>query len=553
MSLSMSMAKPGVRYALGMRHYASGGLLVSGSSSCVPPSMDALVLKFGFGQGQERRGMSTEGKDKEGEAEGEKKGGARARRGKGGGVGGGGGGGGYLHGRQYAGKEKDGAGEEEKGRDRRRRFVPMASRGRGKDALGGSFASRILGGRGLGEGKGRGGGGRGRQQGGRQRDGRERGDQGRGQQHRDRTIYVKGLNYNMSEDEVRKGLTELFGESCGRVQQVRIPMDREQDRHKGYCFVKFEDPKAKVKALEDLDGTEFGDRWLTIDDGDSRGRSRAVAGGEDAPRQRPVSRDAGSVGMAADLDLDDQSQRMRMRRRKGRETQQQRQRRDGQPKGNVRSGQVKRSNRFRRQGQGEFAFASSRVDLEEEAKDAEKERIDNLDKMLEILTAKGSVGPAAADYDEYFTEYERHEHEEELVADLLSAFHPNLAVQPVNMSELLVDEAASDDGPAAAGDFVEEYKQEMMEILQVGEEDWKLISQGAEEDIRRAGKRCILQSSLPAGKVAEEREISQMTNLIGSDDPLKNHMVKAMSVLQSSAGWNHEDRKKYVRNLIELS
>ena len=77
------------------------------------------------------------------------------------------------------------------------------------------------------------------------------------------TIFVKGLDYNMIEDDVRGGLTELFAEA-GDVSQVRVPMDRETGGHKGYAFVEFYNPEAKTKAME-YDGSEFGSRWLKID------------------------------------------------------------------------------------------------------------------------------------------------------------------------------------------------------------------------------------------------------------------------------------------------
>ena len=77
------------------------------------------------------------------------------------------------------------------------------------------------------------------------------------------TIFVKGLDYNMTEDDIRNGLTELFQE-CGEVSQVRVPMDRETGGHKGYCFIEFGSEDAKKKAME-YDGSEFGSRWLKID------------------------------------------------------------------------------------------------------------------------------------------------------------------------------------------------------------------------------------------------------------------------------------------------
>ena len=146
------------------------------------------------------------------------------------------------------------------------------------------------------------------------------------------------------------------------------------------------------------------------------------------------------------------------------------------------------------------------------------------------------------------------EREMNLVVDLLSAFHPNLAVGPVDMAGLLAGGEGDVDGAGKRGflDFEEEWKG----LLEVGDEEWKLISEGAEEDVSKATKKLERQGWLRAqdpGREEAARELEEMTNLVSSDDPLKDHMAKAMAVLQSSAGWDHGNRKKYMRDLIEMT
>ena len=154
-----NMARGGglIRFALGYRREAPG--LLGASSTSSSGDLSFLHAKFHDHHDPlpQRRGLCTptsdddQGKAAKAETKANAKGeGQKKKKGAGGG---------YLHGRQYEGKEAPGGGAaDEKGRERRRRFVPMASRGRGKDALGGSFASRILGGRGDGgDGKPRGG------------------------------------------------------------------------------------------------------------------------------------------------------------------------------------------------------------------------------------------------------------------------------------------------------------------------------------------------------------------------------------------------------------
>lgn len=59
-------------------------------------------------------------------------------------------------------------------------------------------------------------------------------------------IFIAGLNYNMSEAE----LGELFAE-YGEVVSVKIIMDRETGRSKGYGFVEMADDEAgDIKRLQ---------------------------------------------------------------------------------------------------------------------------------------------------------------------------------------------------------------------------------------------------------------------------------------------------------------
>lgn len=65
-------------------------------------------------------------------------------------------------------------------------------------------------------------------------------------------IFIAGLNYNMSEAE----LGELFAE-YGEVVSVKIIMDRETGRSKGYGFVEMADDEAGDKAIAALNEVEY--------------------------------------------------------------------------------------------------------------------------------------------------------------------------------------------------------------------------------------------------------------------------------------------------------
>ena len=72
-------------------------------------------------------------------------------------------------------------------------------------------------------------------------------------------IFIAGLNYNMSEAE----LGELFGE-YGEVVSVKIIMDRETGRSKGYGFVEMADDEAGDKAIAALNEVDMDGKTLSV-------------------------------------------------------------------------------------------------------------------------------------------------------------------------------------------------------------------------------------------------------------------------------------------------
>jgi nucleolin len=59
------------------------------------------------------------------------------------------------------------------------------------------------------------------------------------------TIFVKGFDSSLGEDAVREQLTEVFSK-YGKVNQIRLPTDRESGELKGISFVEFADQAGKV-------------------------------------------------------------------------------------------------------------------------------------------------------------------------------------------------------------------------------------------------------------------------------------------------------------------
>ena len=88
-------------------------------------------------------------------------------------------------------------------------------------------------------------------------------------------IFIAGLNYNMSEAE----LGELFAE-YGEVVSVKIIMDRETGRSKGYGFVEMADDEAGDKAIAALNEVDMDGKTLSVSVARPREGSPDKSGGK---------------------------------------------------------------------------------------------------------------------------------------------------------------------------------------------------------------------------------------------------------------------------------
>jgi RNA recognition motif-containing protein len=82
-------------------------------------------------------------------------------------------------------------------------------------------------------------------------------------------IYVGNLSYSMSEDELR----DAFG-AFGEVSSVKILMDRETGRSRGFGFVEMPNQGDGEKAIAQLNGKEVGGRPLRINEARPREQRR---------------------------------------------------------------------------------------------------------------------------------------------------------------------------------------------------------------------------------------------------------------------------------------
>ena len=80
-------------------------------------------------------------------------------------------------------------------------------------------------------------------------------------------IYVGNLSYSMSESELRDAFS-AFGE----VSSVKILMDRETGRSRGFGFVEMPNQSEAETAIAQLNGKDVGGRALRINEARPRER-----------------------------------------------------------------------------------------------------------------------------------------------------------------------------------------------------------------------------------------------------------------------------------------
>jgi len=73
-------------------------------------------------------------------------------------------------------------------------------------------------------------------------------------------LYLGNLPFSATEDEIR----EMLG-AFGPVHSVALPTDRDTGRPRGFGFAEMDDDGAQ-KAIEGLDGTQFGGRSLRVNE-----------------------------------------------------------------------------------------------------------------------------------------------------------------------------------------------------------------------------------------------------------------------------------------------
>ncbi|MBF6589315.1 MAG: RNA-binding protein [Ktedonobacterales bacterium] len=93
-------------------------------------------------------------------------------------------------------------------------------------------------------------------------------------------IYVGNLSYNADNEQ----LIQLFA-PYGEVVEAMIVMDRVSGQSKGFGFVQMSSDEAAQAAIAGLNGTQLGDRTITVNEAKPRPeRSSGYGSGGDSRR-----------------------------------------------------------------------------------------------------------------------------------------------------------------------------------------------------------------------------------------------------------------------------
>jgi len=87
-------------------------------------------------------------------------------------------------------------------------------------------------------------------------------------------LYVGNLSFETTEE----GLRTTFAQH-GEVLEVKVVMDRDTGRSRGFAFVTMDSPTSAKNALDRLNGTNLDGRSLRVDEAEERQRGGGGGGG----------------------------------------------------------------------------------------------------------------------------------------------------------------------------------------------------------------------------------------------------------------------------------
>ncbi len=86
-------------------------------------------------------------------------------------------------------------------------------------------------------------------------------------------LYVGNLAFHTTEDTLQRTFAEF-----GEVAEVKLILDRETGRSRGFAFVQMATPEDARKAMDAMNGTDLEGRALRVNEAEER-RPRGGGGG----------------------------------------------------------------------------------------------------------------------------------------------------------------------------------------------------------------------------------------------------------------------------------
>jgi cold-inducible RNA-binding protein len=111
----------------------------------------------------------------------------------------------------------------------------------------------------------------------------------RGENDMAKRLYVGNLAYSVTEADLREVFTET-----GTVADVKVVLDRESGRPRGFAFVEMSTDDEAAKAMQTLNGREIQGRAISVSE--ARERSGGGSGGGGGGGGRGYGRGGGGGG-----------------------------------------------------------------------------------------------------------------------------------------------------------------------------------------------------------------------------------------------------------------
>jgi RNA recognition motif-containing protein len=94
-------------------------------------------------------------------------------------------------------------------------------------------------------------------------------------------LYVGGLPYQTTEQD----LVDLFSQ-VGQVTSASVITDRDSGRSRGFGFVELSNDEEGQAAIDRLNGTQYGNRTIIVNEARERQQSSGGRGGYQGGRER---------------------------------------------------------------------------------------------------------------------------------------------------------------------------------------------------------------------------------------------------------------------------